>query len=137
MGTMFVPSRTFCLTLKATNGDICFLWQRETGAEGVAVATKLRVSFCSFCDAHLCSILRARCWWHSEGEKNTKYFLNVEKCHYKQGKISQLKLDVSTDKEILNECENFYKRLYSSNKCSQMNWQISSSSVRKQIKNLT
>ena len=69
------------------------------------------------------SILRARCWWHNEGEKNTKYFLNLEKRHYKQGTISQLKLDhenfVSTDKEILNECENFYKRLYSSNKCSQ------------------
>jgi len=67
--------------------------------------------------------LRARCRWHNEGEKNTKYFLNLEKRHYKQGTISQLKLDnenfVSTDKEILNECENFYKRLYSSNKCSQ------------------
>lgn len=67
--------------------------------------------------------MRARCRWHNEGEKNTKYFLNLEKRHYKQGTISQLKLDnenfVSTDKEILNECENFYKRLYSSNKCSQ------------------
>lgn len=67
--------------------------------------------------------MRARCRWHNEGEKNTKYFLNLEKRHYKQGTISQLKLDnenfVSTDKEILNKCENFYKRLYSSNKCSQ------------------
>lgn len=64
-----------------------------------------------------------RCQWNNEGEKNTKYFLNLEKRHYKQGTISQLKLDnenfVSTDREILNECENFYKRLYSSNKCSQ------------------
>ena len=25
------------------------------------------------------SILRARCRWHNEGEKNTKYFLNLEK----------------------------------------------------------
>ena len=51
------------------------------------------------------SILRARCRWHNEGEKNTKYFLNLEKRHYKQGLISQLKLyDVNfatTDKEIL------------------------------------
>ena len=47
------------------------------------------------------SILRARCRWH-EGEKNTKYFLNLEKRHYKQGAISQLKLEnenfVTTDK---------------------------------------
>ena len=65
------------------------------------------------------SILRARCRWHNEGEKITKYFLNLEKRHYKQGVISQLKLDnenfVTTDKEILGECESFYKRLYSSN----------------------
>ena len=27
------------------------------------------------------SILRARCRWHNEGEKNTKYFLNLEKRH--------------------------------------------------------
>ena len=69
------------------------------------------------------TILRAKCRWHNEGEKNTKYFLNLEKRHYKQGTVSQLKLDdeqfVSTDKEILNECETFYKRLYSSSKGSQ------------------
>ena len=69
------------------------------------------------------SILRARCRWHNEGEKNTKYFLNLEKQHYKQGVMSQLKLDdenfVTTDKEILSECETFYKRLYSSKNGSQ------------------
>lgn len=69
------------------------------------------------------SILRARCRWHNEGEKNTKYFLNLEKRHYKQGVISQLKLDdenfVTTDKEILSECETFYKLLYSSKNGSQ------------------
>ena len=68
------------------------------------------------------SILRARCGWHNEGEKNRKYFLNLVKRHYKQGVISQLKLDnenfVTTDKEILGECETFYKR-YSSNNGSQ------------------
>ena len=67
--------------------------------------------------------MRAKCRWHNEGEKNTKYFLNLEKRHYKQGTISQLKLDdeqfVSTDKEILNECETFYKGLYSLSKGSQ------------------
>ena len=56
-------------------------------------------------------------------KNTTKYFLNLEKRHYKQGVISQLKLDnenfVTTDKEILGECETFYKRLFSSNNGSQ------------------
>jgi len=64
------------------------------------------------------AILRARCRWHNEGEKNTKYFLNLEKRHFNSGVITQLKTGdssfVSTDKEILNECELFYKNLYSS-----------------------
>ena len=48
--------------------------------------------------------MRAKCRWHNEGENNKKYFLNLERRHYKQGTISELKLDdeqfVSTDKEI-------------------------------------
>jgi len=39
------------------------------------------------------SILRAICKWHNEGEKSTKYFLSLEKRHYNQGAISQLKLE--------------------------------------------
>ena len=69
------------------------------------------------------SILRARCKWHNEGEKNTKYFVSLEKRHYNQGAINQLKLEnetfVTTDKEILSECETFYNNLYSSNNGSQ------------------
>ena len=55
---------------------------------------------------------------YNEGEKNTKYFLNLEKRHCKQATITQLKVSedyfISTDKEILLECENFYKNLYTS-----------------------
>ena len=50
--------------------------------------------------------------------KNTKYFLNLEKRHFKQSAITQLKVDdenfITTDKEILNQCEAFYRNLYSS-----------------------
>ena len=64
------------------------------------------------------SILRARCRWYNEREKDTKYFLNLEKGHFKQSAITQLKVDdenfVTTDKEILNPCEAFYRNLYSS-----------------------
>ena len=64
------------------------------------------------------AILRSKCRWHNEGGKNTKYFLNLEKRHYKNGVISQLKIDddkfVTSDKDILNACESFYKNIYSS-----------------------
>ena len=74
------------------------------------------------------AILRSKSKWYNEGEKNTKYFLSLEKRHFKQGTISQLKLDdntlVTSDKEILSECESFYKNLYASKieKSSQSNF---------------
>ena len=50
-------------------------------------------------------ILRSKSRWYSEGQKNTKYFLNLEKRHCKQATITQLKVSeddfISTDKEIL------------------------------------
>ena len=64
------------------------------------------------------AILRSKCRWYNEGERNTKYFLNLEKRYYKNGVISQLKVDddqfVTSDKDILNACESFYKNIYSS-----------------------
>ena len=64
------------------------------------------------------SILRARCKWYNDGEKNSKYFLNLERRHFKQSAITQQKADdenfVTTDKETLNQCETFYGNLYSS-----------------------
>ena len=63
-------------------------------------------------------ILRSKSRWYNEGEKNTKYFLNLEKRGCKQAIITQLKASeddfTSTDKEILLECEHFYKNLYTS-----------------------
>ena len=62
------------------------------------------------------TILRSKSQWYNEGEKNTKYFLNLEKRHCKQGTITQLKVNdndlICTDKEILKECESFYQDLY-------------------------
>ena len=64
------------------------------------------------------AILRSKSQWYNEEEKNTKYFLNLEKRHFKQGTISQLKINdidfVTSDKAILSECESFYKNLYTS-----------------------
>ena len=64
------------------------------------------------------AILRSKTKWHNEGEKNTKYFLNLEKRQYKQGTIRQLKTNdndfITTDEKILTECVTFYKNLYTS-----------------------
>ena len=47
-----------------------------------------------------------------------KYFLNLEKRHFKLNVISQLKINenefVTSDTDILAECETFYKNLYAS-----------------------
>ena len=64
------------------------------------------------------AIMRAKCRCYNVGEKNSKYFSSLEKSHYKNGVISQLKLGenefASSDKEILSECETFYRDIYSS-----------------------
>ncbi|CAH3118450.1 unnamed protein product, partial [Porites lobata] len=64
------------------------------------------------------AILRSKSRWYNEGEKNTKYFLNLEKRHCKQGTITQLEVNdkalIQSHREILHECETFNKNLYSS-----------------------
>lgn len=64
------------------------------------------------------AIIRSKSQWYNEGEKNSGYFLNLEKRHCKQGTISQLKINdtdfVTTDRDILSECTAFYKNLYTS-----------------------
>ena len=66
------------------------------------------------------AIIRSKTRWYNEGEKNTKYFLTLEKRHFKQGTISQLKTNdndfITTDKDILTECKSFYEQLYTSRK---------------------
>ena len=55
------------------------------------------------------AILRSKSQWYNEGEKNSKYLLDLEKRHCRQNTITQLKIN-----DILHECEDFYKNLYSS-----------------------
>jgi len=52
MGTMSVPSRASLSHFRGCKwGYLVFFNKRD---ERVAMATVLRVSFCFFCDAHLC-----------------------------------------------------------------------------------
>ena len=66
------------------------------------------------------AILRSKTKWYNKGEKNTKYLLNLEKRHFKQGTISQVRINdnefVTSDEKVLSECELFYKNLYTTNR---------------------
>ena len=58
MGTVSVPSST-PVSFQGLQMGIFVFWKKETGAERVAMAIPLRVSFCFFCDAHLwCQVSR-------------------------------------------------------------------------------
>ena len=64
------------------------------------------------------AIIRSRARWYEYGEKNSKYFLNLEKVNYRRKYISSLIKQNGTriddPKEILNEEQNFFVELYSS-----------------------
>ena len=61
------------------------------------------------------AIFRSKSQWYNKGEDNTRYLLNLEKGHCKQRTTTELKVDdndlICTDKEILKECESFYRDL--------------------------
>ena len=68
------------------------------------------------------SIIRSRAQWIEEGEKCSKYFMQLENRNYKSKCINMLLTDKNTitkQNEILEECKQFYENLYSGNvKCS-------------------
>ena len=63
-------------------------------------------------------IVRTKSKWIAEGERNTKYFFNLEKRNYQKKCISRVQTEngIITDaKCILEEERSFYLRLYTSN----------------------
>ena len=64
------------------------------------------------------AIIRSRARWYEHGERNTKYFMNLEKRSHERKHIVKLKTDqneyVEEPKRILCEMETFYKALYAS-----------------------
>ena len=62
--------------------------------------------------------MRSRTRWYNEGEKNTKYFLSLEKRHHSNKTIKTLQLAdgklINTVREFLKESKSFYENLYSS-----------------------
>jgi hypothetical protein len=66
------------------------------------------------------AFIRSKAKWFEYGEKNTSYFLTLEKIHKQNNVIDLLKDDqgemYDNDPSILKHCESFYSKLYSSNK---------------------
>ena len=64
------------------------------------------------------SIIRSKVKWVEEGEKNSKYFLNLEKRNHDVKHIKKLitgtKMEITKPNEILKEQRNFYQELYTS-----------------------
>ena len=64
------------------------------------------------------AIIRSKARWFEYGEKNTRYFLNLEKRRGEKKNINKLKLNDRTETEgqevILKEEEKFYRSLYES-----------------------
>lgn len=62
--------------------------------------------------------IRARAKWVEEGERSSKYFLNLEKKQQSMNVIDSITYNnetYTTDNSILNACKSFYEVLYSSN----------------------
>ena len=62
-------------------------------------------------------IIRARARWHEQGEKSSKYFLNLEKRNHIKKHMRKLKISgvITTDPfSILAEQKRFYQELYKS-----------------------
>ena len=63
-------------------------------------------------------IMRSKCQWTEEGEKNTSYFLRLEKQNFCNKLITQLNVDgdiIRDPKQILSAQKNYYNDLYTEN----------------------
>jgi len=64
------------------------------------------------------TILRSRARWHEEGERNSKYFYNLEKRNYSKKVVTKLKLNdgsfTTNQLDNLNQEKEFYQNLYQS-----------------------
>ena len=62
--------------------------------------------------------VRSKCDWYENGEKSTKFFLNLEKPRSSQGVVRSIlknKIEVKNQSEINNELYKFYKNLFKEN----------------------
>ena len=70
---------------------------------------RIEISECNYTKG---AIIRSRARWNNDGEKNTKYFLNLQKRHLKQKTMHLSDYEViNTEEEILKEAKSFYQKL--------------------------
>ena len=65
--------------------------------------------------------VRSKCQWYEEGEKSTKYFLNLEKQRGLQEQIRKIivnGLEITDSEKIEYELKSFYKKLFENNSLS-------------------
>ena len=64
------------------------------------------------------TIIRSRARWYEHGERNSKYFYNLEKTNHRKKHITSIFVNdeekITDPKEILEEEERFFKRIYTS-----------------------
>ena len=71
----------------------------------------------------LSSVFRSKCEWAEHGERNSKYFLNLEKQNYTNKHITSLKVDkenITKGPKILKEIHTYYKKLYDHNRIDEV-----------------
>ena len=65
-------------------------------------------------------MFRAKCRWVEQGERPTKYFLNLEKRNYNKKTMRELRQEnestTTNDKQILDQIEAYFRDLYTSGK---------------------
>ena len=68
------------------------------------------------------AIIRSRATWYEMGERNNKYFLNLENSNKKKTSVRKIftsKGSLTHDpKKIMNELECYYSSLYAKNSCA-------------------
>ena len=68
------------------------------------------------------AMVRSRVRWHEEGERNTKYFLDLKKRNFSSTHISRLKTregnETTNAGEILSMQKRFYEQLYAQVPCT-------------------
>jgi exonuclease III len=71
----------------------------------------------------LSSVFRSKCEWTEHGERNSKYFLNLEKQNFTNKHITSLNVDkknITKGPEILKEIHTYYKKLYDHNRIDEV-----------------
>ena len=103
--------------------DIMTLLQSNRSKENIAKLYQLRAKLNQIAEYKTeGAMIRSRIRWHEQGEKNTKYFLNLEKRRFTKTHITRLKTDeereTTCENEILEMQRAFYENLYAKAPCN-------------------